>query len=120
MIEQLLKNSSSQIRFTVLHEKNVEISKNANFDSLDFLKIYTRILEKYKYLDSNMMGFESTVDKQKEDLDETIKIKNDSPPKKPYKITSKVSEKKDNSKKELEKNKNIKNNPLSKTETKKK
>lgn len=120
MIQKLITNSSSQIRFTATHEKNVEISKNANFDAIDFLKIYTRILEKYKYLDSNMMGFEPVLEKQKEDLDETIKIKNDSPPKKANNIISKAGERKNNSKKEYEKNPKIKNKSLSKTENKKK
>lgn len=79
LIQQLLKNSSNQIRFTVLHEKNINTSKNPNFNSLDFLKVYTKILEKYKYLDSNMILDESKL-QDEVDLDETLKIKSQFPP----------------------------------------
>lgn len=77
LIEQLLKNSSNQIRFTVLHEKNKEKTDNTNFNSIDFLKIYIRILEKYKFLDSDMLGFDDSKITTIEggDLDETLKLK---------------------------------------------
>jgi len=66
-----------------LHEKNKEITKKPNFNPLDFLKIYTKILENYKYIDSDMMSFELFKDEKTEggDLDETIKIKKESSPK---------------------------------------
>jgi len=80
LIEQLLKNSSNQIRFTVMHEKNKEINSNPNFNSLDFLKIYVKILENYRYIDSDMMSTESSKLLEKsgvQDLDETVKLKKD-------------------------------------------
>ena len=77
MVENLLKNSSNQIRFTAVHEKNTELITNPNFNSLDFLKIYVKILDTYRHIDSDMLSPDSSkvLEKSGQDLDETMKIK---------------------------------------------
>ena len=60
-----------------MHEKNTELITNPNFNSLDFLKIYVKILDTYRHIDSDMLSPDSSkvLEKSGQDLDETMKIK---------------------------------------------